>query len=162
MGLKIGSTTGYTDPTWNVFCRSLRPRAMCLTTSFVPTTCRKAVRGRLGMYKCMIDLVVYPPNTIVKVDDTEPGIAEGVAAGCLAIGVALSGKAVGLTPEEVSALPEPERAARRENPSGSGGGSCRRYGGRPAGAAWKTRRRYCRELSHGRCSDERKSRNADR
>ena len=32
------------------------------------------------MYKCFIDLVVYPPSAVIKVDDTEPGIAEGVAA----------------------------------------------------------------------------------
>ncbi|TMV39652.1 phosphonoacetaldehyde hydrolase, partial [Thioclava sp. BHET1] len=69
--------------------------------------------GPLGMYQCMVDLVAYPPAAIVKVDDTEPGIAEGVAAGCLTVGVALSGNAVGLTPEAVAALSPEDRAAKR-------------------------------------------------
>ena len=41
-------------------------------------------------------------------DDTAPGIAEGVAAGCPTVGVALCGNHVGLTEEELSALPEDE------------------------------------------------------
>ena len=114
MGLKIGSTTGYT--------RSIMERVLPVAAAqgYEPDNlvCADDLPegrpGPLGMYKCMIDLVVYPPQTIVKVDDTEPGIAEGVAAGCLTVGVALSGNAVGLTPEEVAALSEPERAERRE------------------------------------------------
>jgi len=49
----------------------------------------------------------------VKVDDTEPGIAEGVAAGCLAVGVALSGNIVGLSPADLAAKSEAEVAALR-------------------------------------------------
>ena len=41
--------------------------------------------GPLAMYRCFVDLAVHPPEAVVKVDDTEPGIAEGVAAGCLAV-----------------------------------------------------------------------------
>ena len=114
MGLRIGSTTGYT--------RSIMERVLPVAAAqgYVPDNlvCADDLPegrpGPLGMYKCMIDLVAYPPAAIVKVDDTEPGIAEGVAAGCLTVGVALSGNAVGLTPDEVAALSETERAARRE------------------------------------------------
>ncbi len=114
MGLKIGSTTGYT--------RSIMERVLPVAAAqgYVPDNlvCADDLPegrpGPLGMYKCMIDLVAYPPAAIVKVDDTVPGIAEGVAAGCLTVGVALSGNAVGLSPDEVAALPETERAARRE------------------------------------------------
>jgi phosphonoacetaldehyde hydrolase len=56
------------------------------------------------MYQCFIDLQVYPPETVLKVDDTPPGIAEGVAAGCPTVGVALSGNIAGRTPEELAAL----------------------------------------------------------
>ncbi|MDE3240964.1 MAG: phosphonoacetaldehyde hydrolase [Paracoccaceae bacterium] len=114
MGLKIGSTTGYT--------RSIMERVLPVAAAqgYAPDNlvCSDDLPegrpGPLGMYKCMVDLAVYPPQAIVKVDDTEPGIAEGVAAGCLTVGVAMSGNAVGLTPEEVAALPAAERAARRE------------------------------------------------
>jgi hypothetical protein len=47
------------------------------------------------MYQCFIALDVWPASAVIKVDDTLPGIAEGVAAGCLTVGVALSGNAVG-------------------------------------------------------------------
>ncbi|MFD0979092.1 phosphonoacetaldehyde hydrolase [Tropicimonas aquimaris] len=107
-GMKIGSTTGYT--------RSIMERVLprAAEQGYTPDNlvCSDDLPegrpGPLGMYKCFIDLVVYPPEAVVKVDDTEPGIREGKAAGCLAVGVALSGNAVGLTPEELAALP-PER-----------------------------------------------------
>jgi phosphonoacetaldehyde hydrolase len=114
MGLKIGSTTGYT--------RSIMERVLPVAAAqgYVPDNlvCADDLPegrpGPLGMYKCMVDLVAYPPAAIVKVDDTVPGIAEGVAAGCLTVGVALSGNAVGLTPDEVAALSAAEISARRD------------------------------------------------
>lgn len=69
------------------------------------------------MYKCFVDLVVHPPQAVLKVDDTVPGIAEGVAAGCVTIGLALSGNEAGLTPEKLAALSEDERATLRERAS---------------------------------------------
>ncbi|MGF1525816.1 MAG: hypothetical protein ACFCBW_03355 [Candidatus Competibacterales bacterium] len=49
-------------------------------------------------------MAFYPPSALVKVDDTAPGIAEGVAAGCVTVGVTLSGNAVGKTPAQLAAL----------------------------------------------------------
>ncbi len=109
-GLKIGSTTGYT--------RSIMERVLPIAAEqgYAPDNlvCADDLPegrpGPLGMYKCFVDLVAYPPAAVIKVDDTEPGIAEGVAAGCLTVGVALSGNYVGKTPEELAALPENEVA----------------------------------------------------
>ena len=70
--------------------------------------------GPLGMYQCFVDLAVYPPSSVIKVDDTEPGILEGVAAGCLTVGVTLSGNEVGKTPEELSTMSEEENAQLRD------------------------------------------------
>lgn len=114
MGLRIGSTTGYT--------RSIMERVLpvAATQGYAPDNlvCADDLPegrpGPLGMYKCFIDLHVYPPESVVKVDDTEPGIAEGVAAGCITVGVALSGNYVGKTPEELAAMPAAERNALRE------------------------------------------------
>ncbi len=109
-GLKIGSTTGYT--------RSIMARVLPLAAQqgYEPDNLVCAddlIEGRpgpLGMYKCFVDLGVYPPSAVIKVDDTEPGIAEGVSAGCLTVGVAMSGNYVGMTPEQLSSAP-PERVA---------------------------------------------------
>jgi phosphonoacetaldehyde hydrolase len=70
--------------------------------------------GPLCMYQCFIDLRVYPPETVLKVDDTPPGIAEGVAAGCPTVGVALSGNIAGKTPEELATMPSGQVAEIRE------------------------------------------------
>jgi phosphonoacetaldehyde hydrolase len=50
----------------------------------------------------------------VKVDDTAPGIAEGLAAQMWTVGIAMSGNEVGLTEQELAALPVQERARRRQ------------------------------------------------
>ena len=47
-------------------------------------------------------------------DDTAPGIGEGRAAGTWTIGIALTGNAVGLSAEELAALPQAERARLRD------------------------------------------------
>jgi len=65
------------------------------------------------MYRCFADLGVFPPHAVVKVDDTEPGIAEGLAAGCWTVGVAVSGNAFGLSQSEVEALSAEAFAERR-------------------------------------------------
>ena len=101
-GLKIGSTTGYT--------RSIMERVLPLAAQqgYEPDNlvCSDdLIEGRpgpLGMYKCLVDLGVYPPSAVIKVDDTEPGIREGVSAGCLTVGVAMSGNYVGMTPDQLA------------------------------------------------------------
>ncbi|MFM9745614.1 HAD-IA family hydrolase, partial [Streptomyces brasiliscabiei] len=45
----------------------------------------------------------------VKVDDSAPGIAEGLNAGMWTVGVALSGNAVGLTEQEWAACSNDEQ-----------------------------------------------------
>ncbi|MBO9475823.1 phosphonoacetaldehyde hydrolase [Shimia sp. R10_1] len=115
MGLKIGSTTGYTRS----IMENVLPVAAAQGYEPDNLVCSDDLPegrpGPLGMYKCMVDLVAYPPAAIIKVDDTEPGIKEGVAAGCVTVGVAMSGNAVGKTPEELAALSEEEIAALRAN-----------------------------------------------
>jgi phosphonoacetaldehyde hydrolase len=113
-GLKIGSTTGYT--------RSIMERVFPLAAAqgYAPDNCvcaddlPEGRPGPLQMYQTFVDLAVYPPQAVIKVDDTEPGIAEGVAAGCVTVGVALSGNHVGLTPAELADLSEGEIATLRD------------------------------------------------
>lgn len=114
-GIKVGSTTGYT--------RSIMERVLPVAAEqgYSPQNlvCADDLPegrpGPLGMYQCFIDLVVYPPEAVIKVDDTAPGIAEGVAAGCVTVGVAMSGNHVGRTVHELAALSEAERGALRHS-----------------------------------------------
>ena len=113
-GLKIGSTTGYTR---DIMAR-LTPVAA--KAGYQPDNLVCAgdlIAGRptpLMMYRTFADLGVYPPWRVVKVDDTEPGVAEAAAAGAWAIGVTLSGNGCGLTEAELAALSAGERDAIRQ------------------------------------------------
>ena len=112
--IKIGSTTGYT--------RSIMEHVLPVAAAqgYEPDNlvCSDDLPegrpGPLGMYQCFVDLAVYPPSSVIKVDDTEPGILEGAAAGCLTVGVTLSGNEVGKTPEELSTMSEEEIAQLRD------------------------------------------------
>jgi phosphonoacetaldehyde hydrolase len=65
------------------------------------------------IYKACAELGVWPLSRVVKVDDAEVGIAEGKAAGAFTVGVA-SGNALGLSLEELQALPAGQRRSRLE------------------------------------------------
>jgi phosphonoacetaldehyde hydrolase len=109
-GIKVGSTTGYTRSIMErvapvAAAQGYRPLNMVCADDLP-----EGRPGPFGMYQCFIDLQVHPPSAVLKVDDTPPGIAEGVAAGCPTVGVALSGNIAGLTPEALAALSPAEVA----------------------------------------------------
>ena len=112
-GLKIGSTTGYT--------RSIMARVLPLAEKqgYAPDNLVCAgdlSHGRptpMNMYKCFLDLDVWPASAVVKVDDTGVGIDEGREAGTWTVGVTLSGNEAGVTPEELAALSDADRDALR-------------------------------------------------
>ncbi|WP_421701121.1 phosphonoacetaldehyde hydrolase [Aliiroseovarius sp.] len=114
-GMKVGSTTGYTRS----IMENVLPVAAAQGYEPDNLVCSDDLPegrpGPLGMYKCMVDLVAYPPSAILKVDDTAPGIGEGVAAGCVTVGLALSGNAVGKTVEELGAMDAAEIDVLRQN-----------------------------------------------
>ena len=117
-GLKIGSTTGYT--------RSIMERVLPLAKAQGYEVDNLVCAGDLphgrptpmNMYKCFLDLDVWPANAVVKIDDTGVGIDEGVAAGCWTVGLALSGNEAGLTPQEVATMAPDALAKVREHASG--------------------------------------------
>lgn len=113
-GMKIGSTTGYTRD----IMEPLLPLAAAQGYAPDNLVCAgDLVGGRPGplmMYRCFADLGVSPPWSVVKVDDTAPGIAEGKAAGTWTVGVAVSGNAMGLSEQEFAELPADEQKARRD------------------------------------------------
>jgi phosphonoacetaldehyde hydrolase len=71
--------------------------------------------GPLVVYKCMIGLAVFPPGTLLEIDDTATGIAQGASAGCVTVGLALSGNAVGKTLEELAMMSDSEIATLRDH-----------------------------------------------
>ena len=113
-GLKIGSTTGYNRPIMDV----LSP--ISAAGGYEPDNLVCAgdlASGRpspLMMYRCFADLGVWPPYTVVKVDDTGVGVEEGLNAGTWTVGLAVSGNAIGLNLAEWQALPLTQQQVLRE------------------------------------------------
>ncbi len=103
-GLKIGSTTGY--------IREIMAPVLPLAAKqgYAPDNLVCAgdlAEGRptpMMMYRTFLDLGVWPASAVVKVDDTEVGIEEGLNAGCWTVGVAMTGNVFGLNPAETEAL----------------------------------------------------------
>ena len=114
-GMKVAGTTGYTRPIMDV----LAPLAAASGYSPEFTVCAGDLpAGRpspLMMWFAMARLGVWPAACVVKVDDTAPGIGEGKAAGTWTVGIAMTGNAVGLSPDELAALPPRKRACVREH-----------------------------------------------
>lgn len=114
-GLKIGSTTGYP--------RQVMERLMVLAAEqgYVPdcTVCADDLEAgaRPGPWMaldCVRQLRIGAVSHCVKVDDTLPGIDEGLNAGMWTVGLALSGSPAGWTLEEYQAAGEAERSRVRE------------------------------------------------
>lgn len=113
-GLKVGSTTGYNRPIMAIVAD------IAARGGFVPDNLVCAgdlVTGRptpLMMWRTFADLGVCWPSTVVKVDDTEVGIEEGLNAGTWTVGVSVSGNAMGLPLADWQGLQRQEQAQRRE------------------------------------------------
>jgi len=112
-GLKFGSTTGYTRPIMN----ALEPIAAAAGYRPDIVVCASDLpEGRpspLMMWYAMARMGVWPAASVVKVDDTPPGIGEGLNAGTWTVGVSLTGNVAGLSQEELASLPESDRARLR-------------------------------------------------
>jgi len=112
-GSKIGSTTGYLSEMMKI------NREDAKRQGYEPdsTVCASDVpAGRPYPYMCLqnaINLQVTTVQSCVKVDDTVPGVEEGLNAGMWTVGLAVSGNEVGLPLEQWEGLPEREKALKR-------------------------------------------------
>ena len=109
LGLKIGSSTGYTHELMEVVGQAARQQGYepdCVLCA------EDAPRGRPAPYllfEAAKQLDVFPMWRIIKVDDTPVGIEAGRNAGCWTVGITLTGNCVGRSAEEVASLSVDER-----------------------------------------------------
>ncbi len=117
-GVKIGSTTGYLTEMMKI------NREDAKRQGYEPdsTVCASDVpAGRPYPYMCLqnaINLKVTTVQSCVKVDDTVPGVEEGLNAGMWTVGLAVSGNEVGLPLQAWQALPEDQKALKRSRAYG--------------------------------------------
>jgi phosphonoacetaldehyde hydrolase len=109
LGLRIGSSTGYTRELMEIVVASAREQGYspdCVVCA------EDAIRGRPApylIYEAARRLDVYPLWAVAVVDDTPVGIRAGRNAGCWTIGVTRTGNCLGLSLEEVNRLPLDEK-----------------------------------------------------
>ena len=111
-GIKIGSTTGYSQPMMAVLAPAARERGYApdavVCASEVPA-------GRPFPWMCLLNAIrlqVYPMEAMVKIGDTLADIAEGLNAGMWTVGLTRSGNELGLTRQETEAMDPAQREGR--------------------------------------------------
>jgi phosphonoacetaldehyde hydrolase len=113
-GYKIGSTTGYMTEMMAINLRDAKKQGYAPDS----TVCASEVpAGRPYPYMCLqnvINLGVSPVEACVKIDDTRPGIEEGLNGGMWTIGLAISGNEVGMPLKDWNKLPKAEQARLRD------------------------------------------------
>ena len=118
LGLKIGSSTGYTRELMEIVTAAAAKQGYepdCVLCA------EDAPRGRPApflLYEAARRLEVYPLSTIIKVDDTPLGIAAGRNAGCWTVGITRTGNLVGLSAAEVAELSDSDLKARCDAAAG--------------------------------------------
>lgn len=113
-GLKIGTCSGYPRQVMD------RLLPIAADAGYRPDCTLAAddlpAGGRPGPWMALENVVrlgISEVSACVKVDDTVPGIAEGLSAGMWTVGLAASGNEVGLTHAQWQALDEVQRQALR-------------------------------------------------
>jgi phosphonoacetaldehyde hydrolase len=111
-GIKIGSTTGYTRPMLDLLLETAAAKGYQPDCAMCPDD---TVAGRPWPWMCYLNAIrlrAYPMHSMVKIGDTISDIEEGLNAGMWTVGIARTGNMIGLTAEELAALPATEQAAR--------------------------------------------------
>ncbi len=106
--LTIGSTSGYFTAAMEINLREAKKQGY---TPDANACASDVPAGRPEPWMVLSNMQqarVFPPAAVVKVDDTKPGVAEGLNAGTWTIGLSRTGNEVGLNERELAALPEEE------------------------------------------------------
>ena len=116
MGLKIGSTTGYTDEMMAVVTRCAKEQGYAPDCWFSPDSCNKKGRPYPYMiFKNMVALQIDSVSKVIKAGDTVADILEGKNAGVFTIGILDGSSVIGLSEAEFEALSEDEKNALRKH-----------------------------------------------
>jgi phosphonoacetaldehyde hydrolase len=111
-GVRIGSTTGYTREIMDQIVPGAAAQGFQADSLVCTGDTPEGRPSPYMIYRTLPQLGVWCARDVIKVDDTEVGIEEGINGGTWTVGVAVSGNAFGMTEAEVRAL-APEEFKRR-------------------------------------------------
>ncbi len=110
LGIKIGSTTGYTDDMMAIVTAEAKKQGYEPDCYFSPDSTNHIGRPYPYMiFKNMEKFQMSDVRKVMKVGDTISDIKEGKNAGVFTVGVIEGSSEMGLTKEEYEALPEEEK-----------------------------------------------------
>ncbi len=104
LGIKVGSTTGYTTSMMDVLKIEAEKHGYCPDNIVCSNEVPRGRPSPLMCYKNAIDLDIFPLKSIIKIGDTPADIKEGLNAGMITIGITKTGNEIGLTQEDANKL----------------------------------------------------------
>ena len=114
-GIRIGSTTGYTDPMMEIVTREAKTAGYEPDCWYSPdATGQKGRPNPYMIFRNMEQLGVSSVDAMIKVGDTVSDIREGKNAGVCTIGVLEGSSEMGMTKEEYEALSEEEKQVEKD------------------------------------------------
>ena len=117
-GIKIGSNTGYNREMVEILLAAARPQGYTPDATVCASEVAAGRQAPWMAFRLAEQMGVYPMMSIVKVGDTIADIGEGLNAGMWSVGVAKTGNMIGMSQEEIEALPAQELADRLETARG--------------------------------------------
>ncbi|MGC4378655.1 phosphonoacetaldehyde hydrolase [Fictibacillus sp. Mic-4] len=102
MGLKIGSTTGFTAEMMSIVTPEAKRQGYEPDSIVTPSEMPAGRPYPWMIYQNAMNLGVYPMKHIVKVGDTISDIQEGINAGTWTVGVIKGGSELGMSEQEVN------------------------------------------------------------
>ena len=112
-GIKIGSTTGYTDSMMEVVVKRAKEQGYEPDVWYSPDSTDGMGRPYPYMiFRNMMDLKVSDVSRVIKIGDTVSDILEGKQAGVTAVGIIEGSSEMGLTEEEYESLSHKEKEER--------------------------------------------------
>lgn len=104
-GIKIGSTTGYTQAMMDVVRPDAAAKGYVVDNLVTPDHLPAGRPAPYMIYRNMIDLAIPSVDNVVKVGDTIADIKEGLNAKVCSIGIVTGSNEMGLTEEEYGRYP---------------------------------------------------------
>lgn len=113
-GIKIGSTTGYIRSMMDVLAPVAKEKGYEPDCIVCPDDVPAGRPFPWMVYQNLMQLGVYPMQSVVKVGDTLADIEEGLNAGAWTVGLSLTGNLLGLSQDEFNLLSDDEQLSAQQ------------------------------------------------
>lgn len=114
-GIKIGSTTGYTDAMMEIVIPGAAAKGYHVDNVVTPSQVPAGRPFPYMIFKNMMDLGISSVHEVIKVGDTISDIQEGLNAGVTTIGIITGSNELGLTYEEYQQMDKSSLSRLKEN-----------------------------------------------